>query len=167
MSIQTPEPAAPAAVSHTVEVAAPVEHVFDVFTLQMPRWWDPAHHLLDDVVDMIVEPRVGGTITEVDAAGERCTFARVLVFDRPTRFAFSWDVSLRWEVETDPARCSEVHVSFTATGDATTRVVLEHRHLDRHGEGWGGMRDAVGADDGWALDLRRFAAVAGEGGSAS
>ena len=34
--------------------------------------------------------------------------------------------------------------------------MLTHRHLDRHGEGWEGMRDAVGG--GWSLDAARRAA---------
>jgi len=37
-----------------------------------------------------------------------------------------------------------------------TRVVLTHRHLDRHGDGWQGMRNAVSG--GW--DLSGFAAAA-------
>jgi len=32
---------------------------------------------------------------------------------------------------------------------ARTHVVLTHRHLDRHGEGWQAMRAAVGS--GWSL----------------
>jgi hypothetical protein len=41
-------------------------------------------------------------------------------------------------------------------------VELEHRHLERHGEGWEAMRDAVGSPDGWGVGMRRFAAyVAG------
>ena len=47
---------------------------------------------------------------------------------------------------------------FQAEGPNQTRVELEHRHLDRHGEGWEQMRDAVGSPDGWGLGLRRFAA---------
>jgi len=35
-------------------------------------------------------------------------------------------------------------------------VVLTHRHLERHGEGWEQMRDAVSS--GWSL--ARFAEVA-------
>jgi hypothetical protein len=34
---------------------------------------------------------------------------------------------------------------------------LEHRHLERHGEGWEGVRDGVEGDQGWSLYLRRFA----------
>ncbi|MEU2202627.1 SRPBCC family protein [Isoptericola sp. NPDC019482] len=156
-----PETAAdPTSVSVAVDVAAPLEHVFDVFTLRMDSWWDPDHHMLEDTAEFVVEPWVGGTITDVGPAGERCTWGRVLVFDRPAAFAFSWDISPRWEVETDPARCSEVHVSFAAVDAGTTRVTLEHRHLDRHGEGWAAMRDSVGSPDGWGSNLRRMAETA-------
>jgi hypothetical protein len=39
-----------------------------------------------------------------------------------------------------------------------TRVELEHRHIDRHGDGWEQMRDAVGSPEGWSVGLGRFAA---------
>jgi hypothetical protein len=83
----------------------------------------------------------------------------VLVFDRPTHFAFSWDISVDWEVEPDPARRSEVHVTFSALDERSTRVVLEHRHLDRHGAGWEGMRTSVDGDGGWTAGLGRYAAA--------
>lgn len=40
------------------------------------------------------------------------------------------------------------------TGERT-RVELEHRHLDRHGDGWEGMREGVAGDQGWPLYLER------------
>jgi hypothetical protein len=40
-------------------------------------------------------------------------------------------------------------VTFTSIAPQQTRVVLTHRNLDRHGEGWEAMRDAVG--QGWSL----------------
>jgi hypothetical protein len=48
--------------------------------------------------------------------------------------------------------------SFAPQGEDRTLVELEHRNLDRHGEGWEGMRDAVGSQGGWSLE--RFAEVA-------
>ena len=47
-------------------------------------------------------------------------------------------------------------MTFTPDGPSRTRVVLTHRNLDRHGDGWESMRDAV--KEGWSLDA--FAAVA-------
>ena len=46
---------------------------------------------------------------------------------------------------------------------ARTLVELEHRHIDRHGEGWERMRDAVGSPGGWDLAaLRRRRAGSSE-----
>jgi uncharacterized protein YndB with AHSA1/START domain len=150
-------------VAHSIDVAAPAEHVFDVFTMRMNSWWEPTHHLLPDTTQMVVEPHVGGTITDMSADGGRCTWGRVLAFDRPAYFAFSWDISLRWEIETDPARCSEVHVTFVPTSATSTRVDLEHKYLDRHGDGWESMREAVGGPSGWILGLTTLASVAAAG----
>ena len=73
---------------------------------------------------------------------------------------FSWDVSLQWQLETDPDRTSEVDVTFVAEGPDRTRVELEHRNLDNHGDGWASMRDAVGDSDGWQKGLDAFAKAA-------
>jgi uncharacterized protein YndB with AHSA1/START domain len=83
----------------------------------------------------------------------------VLVFEPPTRLVFSWDISPQWQIETDPGKTSEVEVRFIAETPDRTRVELEHRNLDRHGDGWENARDAVGGEDGWPLYLRRFDAV--------
>ncbi len=71
---------------------------------------------------------------------------------------FSWDISLQWKIEKDPERTSEIEVRFSAESSDRTRVDLEHRNLDHHGEGWEPMRDAVGSPEGWAVGLARFGA---------
>jgi uncharacterized protein YndB with AHSA1/START domain len=145
------------AVTVETDVEAPVDHAFQVFTEDIQRWWDPDHHLLgSDVVSMTFEPRVGGHIVDRYADGRECRWARVLAYEPPDRVVFSWDITTTWTVEPDPARASEVEVTFTPLGPDRTRVVLTHRHLDRHGEGWPAMRDAVAR--GWSLD--RYAEVA-------
>jgi uncharacterized protein YndB with AHSA1/START domain len=146
------------AVSTMIVVDAPLERAFRVFTDDMGSWWPPEHHLIGaPLASMVFEPKVGGDVYDVGEDGSRCRWARVLAYDPPSRVVFSWDVSVQWQVETDPGRTSEVEVRFVPEGDTRTRVELEHRHLDRHGEGWEGMRDAVGSSEGWAIGLGRFA----------
>ena len=145
--------------THTV-VDAPIDHAFRVFTQGIGSWWDPGHHILEaELAEMVFEPRVGGHIIDRGTDGSECRWSRVLAYEPPSRVCFSWDINLRWQLETDPAKTSEVEVTFTPDGPARTQVVLTHRHLDRHGDGWEGMRDAVGS--GWSLD--RFAEVARPG----
>src|SRR3546814_16364814 len=62
-----------------------------------------------------------------------------------------------WQIEPDPAKTSEVEVRFVAEGSDRTRVELEHRHLDRHGDGWDSVHDGVDSDGGWPLYLTRYA----------
>jgi len=146
-------------VTTSVEVEAPVEHAFRVFTEGIGSWWNPDHHILEaELAEMVFEPRVGGHIIDRGTDGSECRWSRVLAYEPPRRVCFSWDINLRWQLETDPAKASEIEVTFTPDGPARTRVVLTHRHLDRHGDGWEGMRDAVGS--GW--DLTRYAEVAGQ-----
>ncbi len=148
-----------ASVTTAVDVDAPVERAFHVFTAGMGTWWDDDKHLLQaPLAEMVFEPRVGGSIIDRGVDGSECRWGRVLVYDPPLRVCFSWDITTRWQVETDPARCSEVDITFTPLGPRRTRVVLTHRHLDRHGEGWEAVRDAVG--EGWSLT--RYAQVAAQ-----
>ena len=70
---------------------------------------------------------------------------------------FSWDISPQWQIESDPAKTSEVEVRFIAETSDRTRVELEHRNLERHVEGWEGVREGVGGDAGWPLYLQRYA----------
>lgn len=144
-------------VSTDVDVDASIAYVFDVFTTGIGSWWDRDHHILEaPLAEMVFEPRVGGNIVDRGVDGSECRWSRVLVYEPPTRVCFSWDINVRWQLETDPARTSEIEVVFTALSPTRTNVTLTHRHLDRHGEGWESMRDAVAS--GW--DLHDLAAVA-------
>jgi len=142
----------------SIVVEAPIDRAFSVFTEDIGSWWTPTHHILQsELKEMVFEPRVGGQVYDRGVDGSECCWARVLAFDPPNRFVISWDISLQWQIETDPAKSSEVEVRFISESAGQTRVELEHRHIDRHGEGWEQMRNAVGSPDGWEVGLRRFA----------
>jgi uncharacterized protein YndB with AHSA1/START domain len=146
-----------------VVVDTPVEHAFRVFTERFDQIKPREHNMLGvDIAESVFEPHVGGRVYDRGVDGSECQWARVLAYEPPNRIVFSWDISPRWQIETDPARTSEVEVRFIAEGSARTRVELEHRNLDRHGDGWQGTREGVEGDQGWPLYLARFAAVAGD-----
>jgi len=149
------------AVHATTVVNAPPQRAFEVFTSEIGTWWPPEHHILRaELAEMVFEPRAGGHVIDRGVDGSECRWARVLAYEPPSRVVISWDINLQWEIEQDPARTSEIEISFVAEEQGRTRVTLEHRHLDRHGDGWEQMRAAVGAPDGWSGGLERFAAQA-------
>jgi uncharacterized protein YndB with AHSA1/START domain len=147
------------AVRRSITVEAPIERVFSLFTDGIGTWWSKDHHLLQgELAEMVFEPREGGHIIDRGVDGSECRWARVLAYEPPTRVVFSWDINLSWQLETDLEKTSEVEIRFTEDGPERTFMELEHRNLDRHGEGWEQMRDAVGSEGGW--DLRPFAEAA-------
>jgi uncharacterized protein YndB with AHSA1/START domain len=141
-------------------VEASVERAFRVFTGQLDRIKPREHNMLAvEIAETVLEPRVGGSIYDRGVDGSECRWARVLAFEPPTRLVFSWDIGPTWQIETDAERTSEVEVRFVAEDDERTRVELEHRNLERHGDGWEGVRAGVDDEAGWPLYLQRFADV--------
>jgi uncharacterized protein YndB with AHSA1/START domain len=151
-------PAEATSVHNEVVVNAPVERAFAVFTEQMDRIKPREHNMLGvDIAETVFEQRVGGRIYDRGTDGSECEWATVLAYEPPDRVVFSWNISPYWQVEPDPNKRSEVEVRFMAEDDQRTRVELEHRHLDRHGDGWEAARDGVAAPEGWGLYLSRYA----------
>src|SRR5690242_19798618 len=148
-------------VRREIVVGAPIEKAFTVFTDGFGDFKPAEHNLLDvPIAETVFEPRVGGHIIDRGTDGTECRWARILAYDPPTRVLFSWDIGPTWQVELDPANTSEVEVQFTPVGPDRTRVVLEHRNIDRHGPGWEAVREGIDGDQGWPLYLDRYEAVA-------
>ena len=157
--------AAETTVRTSIVVNVPIERAFRVFTEDFDRIKPREHNMLAvEIAETVFEPRVGGRIFDRGVDGSECQWARVLAYEPPDRVVFSWDISPQWQLETDLDKTSEVEVTFVADGPQRTRVVLEHRHLDRHGPGWEGVRDGVAHDEGWPLYLHRYAALFGADG---
>ena len=147
-------------VKREIVVEAPIERAFRVFTERFDQIKPREHNMLGaDIAESVFEPKEGGRVYDRGVDGSECQWGRVLAYEPPGRIVFTWDIGPTWQIESDLARASEVEVRFIAESDTRTRVELEHRHLDRHGEGWEGLAMGVGVDDGWPLYLARFAAA--------
>lgn len=144
-------------VRSSIVVDAPIERAFKAFTEDFDRVKPREHNMLAvEIAETVFEPYVGGRVFDRGVDGSEYRWARVLAYEPPHKVVFSWDISPRWQLETDPDRASEVEVRFISETPERTRVQLEHRYLDRHGEGWEALRDGVGGNDGWPLYLRRY-----------
>jgi uncharacterized protein YndB with AHSA1/START domain len=153
------DPAA-TSVRHSIVVDVPIDKAFRVFTADFGRFRPPEHNLLTaEIAETVFEPRVGGHLYDRGVDGSECRWARVLAYQPPNRVVISWDISPSWQIESDLAKTSEVEVRFTSEGEGRTRVELEHRHLERHGNGWESVRDGVDGEQGWPLYLDRYAAL--------
>jgi len=154
-----------ASVRTQIVVEAPIERAFRVFTEDFDRIKPREHNMLGaEIAETVFEPRAGGHIYDRGVDGSECRWARVLAYEPPDRIVFTWDISPQWRLETDLERTSEVEVRFSSEAPERTRVELEHRNLDRHGEGWEALREGVAADQGWPLYLERYADLVGKEG---
>jgi uncharacterized protein YndB with AHSA1/START domain len=144
----------------SIVVEAPIERAFRVFTEDFGAFKPRQHNLLPvEIAETVFEPRVGGYLYDRGVDGSECRWARVLAYEPPHRLVISWDISPYWRLELDRDKTSEVEVRFTAETAERTRIQLEHRDLDRHGDGWESLREGVAGDQGWPLYLRRYADV--------
>jgi uncharacterized protein YndB with AHSA1/START domain len=156
MSVQATE----TSILTSIVVEAPIERAFSAFTEEFGSFKPPEHNLLEvEIAETVFEPRAGGHLYDRGVDGSECRWARVLAYEPPDRVVFSWDISAQWQIETDLARTSEVEVRFISETAERTRVELEHRNLERHGDGWEAVREGVGGGEGWPLYLQRFAAL--------
>ena len=97
-----------------IVVQASIERAFAVFTERIGDYKPPEHNLLSGRSSRPCSSPVGGHIVDRGADGTECRWARVLAYEPPDRLVFSWDISPRWSIETDPDRTSEVEVRFVA-----------------------------------------------------
>lgn len=141
-----------------IVVNAPIDRAFAVFTQKFDRIKPREHNMLGcDIAESIFEPKVGGRVYDRGVDGTECQWARVLAFEPPDRIVFTWDINPYWQIESDLDKTSEVEVRFIVESADRTRVELEHRNLERHGDGWEGMAEGVRGGDGWPLYLTRYA----------
>ncbi len=144
----------------SVDVTVAPDVAFSVFTTGIDRWWNRDHHLLSGELKLVgVDPEVGGRMWEENDAGDTCTWGRVLTWDPPRTFAFSWLLNVDFTIPQANAVGSRVTVTFEPI-DSGTRVTLVHDRFEDHGPGWENMRDGVGSEGGWPSGIRRYAEVA-------
>jgi uncharacterized protein YndB with AHSA1/START domain len=144
-------------VTKSIVVDVTPKRAFEFF-LEQERWWPIAtHHMAEQPGNAaLLEPFVGGRWYERAGDGSETEWGTVLAFEPPHRIVLSWRMSADWTYELDPDRASEIEVTFLPEGRDRTRVVYEHRHLERYGEHAERMRTSLDRPKAAEAVLRAF-----------
>jgi hypothetical protein len=133
----------------TLHVECPPEEAFRVFTAGIGTWWPTETHAVraGAVEEVVFKEWAGGEVYEVSADGTRAHWARVLVWEPPSR------VVLAWHVNPERAAPTEIEVTIAPDGRGS-RVTLEHRNWERLGSEGPDARASYLT--GWDAVLARF-----------
>lgn len=150
----------PNTIKKSINVKAAQEIAWRVFTEKMRTWWPLAHYKIGkaNAVDAVIEPRQGGRWYERGEDGSTCDWGTVLVWQPYSRLVLSWDISADFQY--DPNLKTELELLFIPDGQSSTRVELEHRHLDRYGSRRDQMRRIYDTEGDWGKLLQSFAQAA-------
>ena len=148
-----------APISHSLVIEAPPDAVFDLFANKLGEWW-PLPFTFSGVSfqSAIVEPRAGGRWLERTREGEEIAWGDVHAYEPGRRLVLGFAIGAdRRPMPRENA--SEVEVRFIPAGEGT-RVEVEHRNFERHGEGAEILRSGMDSRQGWPIilaELRRAA----------
>jgi hypothetical protein len=134
------------------EVECPVEDAFDLWTRRTSSWWPRSHTVTGEQgLQVVFEGRPGGRIFERTPAGREVEWGQITVWEPPRRLCYLW------YIRTDRADATEVEIRFNGSGDALTRVEIEHRGWERIGASGPVWRDAN--NGGWSGVLPDYRAA--------
>jgi len=145
----------PKPVRKMLTVHAPVGRAFEVFTTRMGDWWPKTHSIgKSPQQNVLIEPRVGGRWYEKGEDGTECQWGYVMSWEPPGRVVLAWQLDANWQF--NAALLTEVEIRFSAEGDRTTTIELEHRNLDRFGEKAAEVGASLDSEGGWGGLLARY-----------
>jgi uncharacterized protein YndB with AHSA1/START domain len=152
----------PSPIHREVTVPVSADRAFEAFTDGLAGWWPAEYTWSGDVPETIaIEPRAGGRCYERGPHGFSCDWGRVTACEPPVRLLFLWQIAPDRTPQPNPDRASEVELRFAEQDASATRVELEHRVFERHGEQGGAYREGMASEQGWPELLRRYAAALG------
>ena len=149
-----------AVVRRTIVVPVSTERAFDFFANRMIEWW-PREFTFSEgaIVEIGMELFTGGRWYERDSNGNETTWGTVREWDSDARIVLTWRISPQRTPELDDARASEIEVVVARHAESSTRLELEHRCFERHGDGADGMLTGMDSPEGWTKILDRFASL--------
>jgi hypothetical protein len=142
------------------EVPVLIDDAFDGFALRLHEWWPAEYTWSGEVLESIgIEPRIDGLCFERGPHGFVCNWGRAVTWEPPMQVTLLWQINPDRTPQPDPVKASEVVVHFLSGQGDRTRIEIEHRHFDRHGDGAAAYREAMASAEGWPRLLDRYAGM--------
>jgi len=143
----------PATIRKAIEVNAPIDRAFRVFTERMGEWWNKDFSINRPVrqKDVVIEPRAGGRWYEIGEDGSECLWGCVLEWNEPNGVMLAWQINAQWSYDSEFE--TTIDVRFEERGGVTI-VTFEHRDLERFGDSMAQQVEQM--DGGWETLLGRF-----------
>lgn len=133
-------------------IAASQETCFNVFTQKMDSWWPRDHHVgKSPMCEMLLEAKPEGRWYSKHEDGSEVNVGTVLTYDPYSLLVLNWQINADFQY--DPNVFTEVAVRFIAEGPKTTRVKMEHKDLDRMGQGGKAVESM---DSGWGFIMNLY-----------
>ncbi len=136
-----------------VTVKAPPARAFALFTDHMKHWWKKGSTLgKKPHQDIIIEKMAGGRWFERDEDGAEVDWGKVLAYEPPARLLLAMQINTKFQY--DPSISTEVEITFAPSAEGGTLVTLEHRNLERLGQGAENMIAML--TSGWVSHVEEF-----------
>jgi uncharacterized protein YndB with AHSA1/START domain len=156
------EQATTSAVHHSVTVPIDRERAFKLFTEEIGSWWpSEGYKILEGPITEVFEAREGGRWYELGEDGSEFTVGTILVWEPPSRFVMTWQLTPDCAFEPDLERATKIEVLSEEQDDGDTIVSLEHRGFETYGDSGATMRGEVGSEGGWPALMKLYAEEAG------
>ncbi|MFD0853872.1 SRPBCC domain-containing protein, partial [Actinomadura adrarensis] len=109
-------------IRHSLMIEADQERTFHAFARRLGTWWPMQDRVLESPRgrELRVEEYAGGRIYEGDGQTAEHEFGRVVAWEPPHSFAFTWRSG-------SDAESTRVELRFQRLGPALTRVVVAQR----------------------------------------
>ncbi|MBS1566382.1 MAG: SRPBCC domain-containing protein, partial [Bacteroidetes bacterium] len=145
----------PTTIRKEVLVAASQETAFTVFTQNIDMGWPKTHHIGKcPMVEAVIEGRQGGRWYSRHEDGTEADNGYVLRWDPYGQLILVWQID--GDFRYVPDLVTEVEVNFIPEGPKSTRVILEHRDLQKL---MGGSKVIESMDQGWGTIMNLYKAA--------
>lgn len=139
-----------------LKVAVSPDVAFEKFLNELNEWWPREYTWSQDKLQEIrIDGSENGLCTEIGPYGFRCDWGRVTEVKENESIALKWQIGPNREPVPDPAKASDIRISFIREGKFTI-MSFEHFNFENHGEGADEYRKMMDSDQGWDYILERY-----------